>query len=63
MDPTYTPEANAYREKIQAFLGEHLPADWQGMGALTPDALEVFMGEWRQILSANGLLAPSWPAA
>lgn len=62
MDPTYSEEAEAYREKIQAFLAEHLPADWAGMGALEPDALEQFMAEWRPILSANGLLAPSWPA-
>lgn len=62
MDPTYTQEAEAYREKISAFLSEHLPADWKGMGALSEEALAVFMAEWRQTLSANGLLAPSWPA-
>jgi hypothetical protein len=28
MDPTYSAEAEAYREKIQAFLAEHLPGDW-----------------------------------
>jgi len=62
MDPKYSEEAEAYREKMVAFLGEHLPADWQGMGALTPDQLETFTAEWRSILSANSLLAPSWPA-
>ena len=30
MQPTYTPEAEAFREKIQAFLAEHLPAGWTG---------------------------------
>ncbi len=62
MDPTYSEEADAYREKITAFLGEHLPAGWQGMGALNPEQLETFMAEWRAILSANRLLAPSWPS-
>lgn len=62
MDPTYSEEAEAYREKIQAFLSEHLPANWKGTGALTPEQLETFVAEWRQILSANHLLAPSWPA-
>lgn len=62
MDPTYSEEAEAYREKMVAFLGEHLPANWQGMGALSPEQLEVFTTEWRSILSANSLLAPSWPA-
>ena len=36
--PTYTAEAEAYREKVQAFLAEKLPADWQGIGALEGDA-------------------------
>jgi alkylation response protein AidB-like acyl-CoA dehydrogenase len=62
MDPKYSEEAEAYREKMVAFLGEHLPSDWQGMGALTPEQLETFIAEWRAILSANSLLAPSWPA-
>jgi len=62
MDPTYSDEAEAYREKMVAFLGEHLPADWRGMGALDPEQLETFMAEWRSILSANSLLAPAWPA-
>ena len=62
MDPKYSEEAEAYREKMVAFLGEHLPADWNGMGALTPQQLETFTVEWRSILSSNSLLAPSWPA-
>lgn len=62
MDPSYSQEAEAYREKIGAFLAEHLPADWAGMGALPADKLAMFMAEWRQTLAANGLLAPSWPA-
>jgi len=62
MDPTYSEQAEAYREKIVAFLGEHLPADWQGMGALSPEDLETFTAEWRATLASNSLLAPSWPA-
>ena len=38
MDPTYSAEAAPYREKIQAFLAEHLPANWKGIGALDHDA-------------------------
>ena len=38
MQPTYSAEAEAYREKVQAFLAEHLPAGWQGTGALEGDA-------------------------
>ncbi|HEX9993624.1 MAG TPA: acyl-CoA dehydrogenase family protein [Acidimicrobiales bacterium] len=63
MDPTYPPEAEAHREKIQAFLAEHLPPGWQGMGALPPDEVPAFRESWRRVLAGNGLLAPSWPQA
>ena len=62
MDPTYSAEAEAYREKIQAFLAEHLPANWQGIGALPVDDAWAFVEQWRAVLHANGLLAASWPA-
>lgn len=61
MDPTYSAEAEAYREKVQAFLAEKLPTNWKGTGALEGEALERFVGEWRQTLYENNMLAPSWP--
>ncbi|MDE0320954.1 MAG: acyl-CoA dehydrogenase family protein, partial [Acidimicrobiaceae bacterium] len=61
MDPTYTDEADDYREKIQAFLAEHLPANWGGMGSLDEEARDQFVEEWRALLSENQLLAVSWP--
>ena len=61
MDPNYPPEAETYREKIRAFLGEHLPRDWKGIGALDHEAVRSFTTEWRATLYENGLLAPSWP--
>jgi alkylation response protein AidB-like acyl-CoA dehydrogenase len=61
MQPTYTPEAEAFREKIQAFLAEHLPDDWQGLGSLEGDALDRFAHEWRATLHEHGLLALGWP--
>ena len=61
VDPHYPPEAEAYREKIQAFLAEHLPAGWKGIGALDHDAARQFTTEWRNTLFEQGLLAPSWP--
>ena len=62
MNPTYSAEAEVYREKIQAFLAEHLPAGWKGIGALPKEEAEQFATDWRVILHANGLLAASWPA-
>ena len=61
MDPTYPPQAEEYREKIRTFLAEHLPADWQGIGALEDEARARFVDEWREILADNKLLAMSWP--
>jgi alkylation response protein AidB-like acyl-CoA dehydrogenase len=61
VDPTYSPEAEAYREKIQAFLAEHLPGGWQGVGALPRAEAEQFANRWRATLHDHGLLAASWP--
>ncbi len=63
MQPTYTAEADTFREKIQAFLAEHLPANWKGIGALDAEAAHQFSNEWRVILRDNKLLAASWPEA
>ena len=62
MDVRYPPEAEVYREKVQAFLAEHLPADWQGVGALAQgEEYDGFVDEWRAILHENGYLAVAWP--
>jgi alkylation response protein AidB-like acyl-CoA dehydrogenase len=63
MEPTYPPAAEAFREKVQAFLAEHLPAEWRGVGALEGAELERFVADWRQTLHDNGLLGLSWPVA
>jgi hypothetical protein len=61
MNPTYSVAAEEYREKVQAFLAEKLPPNWKGIGALTGDALEHFITEWRATLFSSGYLAPGWP--
>src|SRR5947209_3663887 len=61
MDVRYPPEAEAYREKVQAFLSEHLPAHWTGIGALGHEEADRFTREWRRTLYENGYLAVSWP--
>jgi hypothetical protein len=61
MNPTYSAAAEEYREKVQAFLAEKLPPNWKGIGALTGDALEYFVTEWRATLFSSGYLAPGWP--
>ncbi|MGA0969741.1 MAG: acyl-CoA dehydrogenase family protein [Ilumatobacteraceae bacterium] len=61
MRPQYDVDAEAYREKVRAFLGEKLPADFTGIGSLEGDALVEFTTEWRTTLYEAGYLAPGWP--
>ncbi|MEY4175729.1 MAG: hypothetical protein RI900_2894, partial [Actinomycetota bacterium] len=61
MRPTYTAEAEAYREKVQAFLAEKLPSNWGGIGRLDGQELTDFVAEWRVTLATAGYLAPGWP--
>ena len=61
MQPTYSPEAEAYREKVQAFLAEKLPTTWRGTGALEGDELADFVTAWRKVLFEANYLAPGWP--
>ncbi len=61
MDITYPPEAETFRERVRAFLGEHLPPDWSGIGALPVEQRETFREGWRKTLGEGGMLAVSWP--
>jgi alkylation response protein AidB-like acyl-CoA dehydrogenase len=61
MRPVYDADAEAYREKVQAFLAEKLPASWRGTGALEGDAHRAWLDEWRATLATSGYLAPGWP--
>lgn len=61
MRPQYDVDAEPYREKVRAFLGEKLPAGFAGVGSLEGDALVEFTTEWRTTLYEAGYLAPGWP--
>lgn len=61
MDIDYPPDADAFRDRIRAFLAQHLPADWSGVGALPADEREELRRRWRRILVDSGLMAVSWP--
>ena len=63
VQPTFTPEAEAYREKVQAFLAEKLPTNWGGIGQLQGATLDTFVAEWRKTLHEANYLAPGWPQA
>ena len=61
MDPRYSIEAEQYRDKIRAFLAEHLPAGWNGLRGLPAEQREGFVADWRQLLGEHKLIAPAWP--
>ena len=61
MDIRWSPEAEQYREKVQAFLAEQLPVDWQGIGALSAEGRGLPC-RVAPTLRENGHLAVSWPA-
>jgi alkylation response protein AidB-like acyl-CoA dehydrogenase len=61
MELAYPPEAEAFREKVQAFLSEHLPTNWEGIGMLDNDEAEDFTERWVELLADNHLRAPPWP--
>jgi hypothetical protein len=61
VNPTYSAEAERYREKVQAFLAEKLPSDWAGIGRLEGADLHRFVAEWRVTLYEARYLAPGWP--
>jgi alkylation response protein AidB-like acyl-CoA dehydrogenase len=56
-----SPEAEVFRVRVRAFLAEHLPADWPGIGALPADEAADFVASWRATLFAHGLLGLAWP--
>lgn len=61
MDVDYPPAAEAFRDRIRAFLTEHLPSGWRGPGALDVGEREAFARRWRRSLATAGLIAVSWP--
>ncbi|MCP5026383.1 MAG: acyl-CoA dehydrogenase [Actinomycetia bacterium] len=61
MDPTYSAEAEAYRDQIRGFLAEHLPASWQGLDSLPEADRTPWLEQWRSLLNEHRLLAPAWP--
>ena len=62
MDPNYSAEAEEFRVRVRAFLGDNLPEGWQGLGAIADrDEADAFVVKWRATLYANGLLGIAWP--
>jgi alkylation response protein AidB-like acyl-CoA dehydrogenase len=61
MDLSFPPEAEAYRAEVRAFLAEHLPKDWKGLGALDRVEAKEFTNRWRRTLAEYGMIGITWP--
>jgi alkylation response protein AidB-like acyl-CoA dehydrogenase len=61
MDINYPAEAEQFRAEVKAFLNEHLPPGWTGIGALDEDSAWAFARDWRVLLAERGFLSVTWP--
>jgi len=61
MNLDFTPEENAFREEVRAFIGENYPKQLRAR----QDAGESLSKEdylsWHKVLAKKGWIAPSWP--
>jgi alkylation response protein AidB-like acyl-CoA dehydrogenase len=62
MDFNFTPEEDAFREKVRTFLKTNLPQGWGGADVEMPEELtgKRFLVQWHRKLYANGLVGMSW---
>jgi alkylation response protein AidB-like acyl-CoA dehydrogenase len=63
MDFEWTQEQRAFRDRLQSFLKENLPEDWEAFSKHGPasPALTEFARDFCRKLADNGLLFPHWP--
>ena len=59
---TYTPEAEAFRVEVKAWLTENLPKGWFNEGfEMTNEERKKFNLEWPSKLFAGGWICATWP--
>jgi alkylation response protein AidB-like acyl-CoA dehydrogenase len=63
MQLQFTPEQEAFRLEVRAFVKAHLPADIRHKVALGLRLEHADYVTWFRILQARGWLTPSWPVA
>ena len=61
----WTPDQQAFRDRLRAFLAQHLPDDWERFAQHGPasPALTAFAAQFCGKLAQAGMLFPHWPVA
>jgi hypothetical protein len=61
MNLDFTPEENAFREEVRAFIAQNYPKDLRAaQDADRPLTKEEYLS-WHKVLAKKGWVAPSWP--
>lgn len=63
MELTFTPEEDAFRAELRAFLQNDLPAHISDAVRAGVELEKEIMVEWHALLNARGWLATTWPVA
>ena len=62
MELTYTPEAEAFRVEIRAWLADNLPVGWFDEGfEMAPEDRKAFNAGWPAKLFEGGWICATWP--
>jgi len=60
MNLDFTPEENAFREEVRAFIRDNYPKELMNMGTREDLSREQFLA-WHKILGKKGWSAVAWP--
>ena len=61
MDLRFTPEEQAFREEVRAFIRDNLPKDIRERMYLGDKASKEDIVTWQRILNKKGWAAMGWP--
>ncbi|KJZ46224.1 acyl-CoA dehydrogenase family protein [Pseudomonas fluorescens] len=61
MDIEFSPQEQAFRQKVRAFLRDNLPGELSERISLGKRLSKTHQVQWMQILDRQGWLAPGWP--
>ena len=65
MDFTLTPEQQAFRDRVRAWLPANIPPEWKSLGSTEVPRAEAYeLGRrWQRTLFENGFIGVTWPKA